>query len=322
MRFVAALTFVIFPSVGACAPHVLGVVNSADFATGIPLGGFGTIYGSSLSDGTYQASTYPFPQNLGPTTAWLCNAILPVAVSSCQPISLIFVSQTQINFVMPQSIQKITGLPMDLMQLAVVVSVNGVIDDGTPTTRTTQGLNSGNFANYNPRIFREGYDCFTDSRFQDYGKNCGLSWTQPPTNAADRGAITDLDGNLITSTNPSHLGQFLVAWVSGLGAHGQKVNATGFIANIPFYGYPNYQNTQQISLAYAGESGFPGLFQVNFQVPTFIATGDGTSFEPSWPCGNYSWEISLAVGIANYRQVSNFVQIPVAVKVGDVPCSP
>jgi len=56
----------------AQAPHISSVVNSADFAVGIPLGSFGTVYGTGLSAAAYQASVYPFPVSLGTTQAALC----------------------------------------------------------------------------------------------------------------------------------------------------------------------------------------------------------------------------------------------------------
>ena len=203
----------------------------------------------------------------------------------------------------------------------MVIWAGGIADDGTADSRYAQQLSSGDFFNYNPRIFREGYDCFIDSRFQDAGKNCGLSWVKPPTYAADRGAIPDLNGNLIASANPARINQFLVAWVSGLGSHGERtVPAIGYIANIPLYGYAADDRTEQIPLQYAGESSFPGLFQINFMVPGSIALGYGGTSFPDWPCGNYAWEVSLAIGIANYNGTANLVQIPVIIKNGDVPC--
>jgi hypothetical protein len=322
-KVIAVLFLFIVPVVAA--PHIAAVVNSADSAPGIPLNSFGTVYGNGLSDAIYPATVYPFPTSLGPTTAALCRAVpLPTSLAGCQLLALTYASPTQINFIMPNATQNTPGFPSDPFQLRVTVTVGGVIDDGAQLSNNqTQGLSTGDVDgySYNPRIFREGYDCFIDSRYQDYGKNCGLSWADPPTYSADRGAITDLTGNLITSANPAHLNQYLVAWVSGLGPHAEKnVPATAFITNIPLYGYPGSSVYQSIVPQYIGESSFPGLFQMNFQIPPSITQGYGTpdATFPAFPCGNYSWEVSLGLGIANYNGSSNLVQIPVVIKTGDV----
>jgi hypothetical protein len=301
----------------AAAPHVASVVNSADFSAGVPLGGFGTVYGTALSDAVYQSSVYPFPISLGPTQAALCSTLtgkILAITSACLPLSLTYVSPTQINFVMPLALPP-PSLGLSLASMAVVVSVSGAVDDGASSGTDGGQVFAGSI---DPRIFREGYDCFIDPRFQDYDRNCGLSWMEPPTYAADRGAVTDLTGRLITSANPAHLNQYVVVWASGLGAIGPGGTAVAWMFNIPTYGDSNWPYAP-VQLAYTGESSFPGLYQINMQVPAAIATGAAFGNLP-WPCGDYAWEVSLSVGTANNAQ-SNLIQIPIVVKSGDVACN-
>jgi uncharacterized protein (TIGR03437 family) len=301
----------------AAAPHIASVVNSADFAVGIPLGSFGTVYGTGLSDAVYSSTVYPFPVTLGPTQAAICPLLLGKLLaipSACVPLALTYASPTQINFVAPLTLPPASqGFANGI---AVVVSVSGTVDDGASSgTNGNQQLGLGGAS---PRLFVEGYDCFIDSRYQDADKNCGLSWIKPPTYAALRGAVTDLNGNLITSANPAHLNQYLVVWASGMGQT-KTPNSAAWLFNIPVYGSTS-DSYEPIDALYAGESSFPGLFQINIQVPAFIATGF-PGYYPPFPCGNYAWEVSLSAGTANNIQ-SNLVQVPIVVKNGDVPCSP
>ncbi|HXJ44931.1 MAG TPA: hypothetical protein VNH18_36925, partial [Bryobacteraceae bacterium] len=166
-----------------------------------------------------------------------------------------------------------------------------------------------------PAIFREGYDCLIDPRYQDAGKSCGLTWLAPSTNSADRGAVTDLNGNLVTSSNPARLGQYLVLWATGLGSFAAKNGATVTMSNVPVYGFAG-DTYYPIQTLYSGESAFSGVYQINTQVPLALATGVG-AYPPPWPCGNYKWEVSLSVSVAN--QASNLIQIPVVVNSADIP---
>jgi hypothetical protein len=73
-------------------------------------------------------------------------------------------------------------------------------------------------------------------------------------------------------------------------------------------------------LAYVGASAqYPGLYQVNFQLPAVVAEGKGWDYAKLYACGDYKWEISLDMGQGLYP--ANLIQIPVVVKRGDVPCA-
>jgi hypothetical protein len=125
-------------------------------------------------------------------------------------------------------------------------------------------------------------------RYQDAFKNCGLTWTKPATNAANRGAVLDQHWKLVDSSNPARLGDYVSIWISGLG----KFTGEVWMYNIPVYGISD--TSYLINAVYSGEVE-TGLFQVNAQIPVSLATGGPNGYPPAWPCGNYQWEVSLGV---------------------------
>jgi uncharacterized protein (TIGR03437 family) len=76
-------------------PTILAVVNGASFQPGGAPRAIMTIFGTNLSDATYQATSYPLPAQLGPTT---------VTVNGL-PAPLFYVSPTQINSQMSSGIE-------------------------------------------------------------------------------------------------------------------------------------------------------------------------------------------------------------------------
>ena len=165
MKIIVVLLACSTALVAQSTPHIAAVVSGADFSPGIAFGGFATIFGTNLSDGIYQAGSAPYPTSLGPTQVTLCWALCPYA-------QLVYASPTQINFLVPTPAQ-LGGayVPAGL----VVVSVNGVADDGA-LAKAPGGQNLG-LDQPEPRIFFEGYDCFIDPRYQDANKDCGLTST-------------------------------------------------------------------------------------------------------------------------------------------------
>jgi hypothetical protein len=93
--------------------------------------------------------------------------------------------------------------------------------------------------------------------------------------------------------------------------------------DVPAYGYPN-PSYGIIDVVYAGAvPQFPGLYQINLQIPLDI--GEGPDGYGSWPCGDYGWDLTLAISVGSSydsNPVSNPVQIPLLIKNGDVPCQP
>jgi len=142
---------------------------------------------------------------------------------------------------------------------------------------------------------------------------------------AVRGAITNQSGGLVFSGNPAKLGQYYTIWLTGLrfvqGIPNPDVSIV--LQNIPVYGLlPTYA---PVVPSFVGASPqFPGLFQVNFQLPSNPAGFWGYS---PWPCGTYRWELDLSLyqgGNAQTVLVGDPVlfQIPVSVNPSDVACTP
>ena len=103
---VSGVTIPVTLAIGAAVqtPMILAVTNAGSFhPTGAP-GALMTIFGRSLSDAVYQASTLPLPQTLGPTSVTVNGA----------PAPLYYASPTQINFQMP------SGQPVGVAQIVVI----------------------------------------------------------------------------------------------------------------------------------------------------------------------------------------------------------
>jgi uncharacterized protein (TIGR03437 family) len=244
---------------------------------------------------------------------FFCPAQAVVDVSKCTAAELSYAGPTQINFRIPNDLT-VAGT------YGVVVRVNGLLDAdaaiGNPRTAIVSG--------YAPTIFWMGYDCFTDTRFQDANKNCGLTATASTTYQATRGAVTDLAGRVLTSSNAAQFGQYYSIWMTGLGVFNNGKPSPPIsmaLTNIPTYAaggrlFPGDGFPEVISPSYIGESGiYPGLYQINFQLlPPQNSDGPPNAF----PCGQLNWEFS--VSIAQGLGFANLVQIPILVKPGDLPC--
>jgi len=200
-----------------------------------------------------------------------------------------------------------------------IVSVAGVIDQDAATAAPKEY----NLQSPQPRIFFEGYDCLVDPRFQDANKNCGLTLTQGPTYQAWRGAVTDQQGGLLTSSNLARFGQYYTIWLTGLGAFTNgKPNTSLLMAltNIPAYAaggllLPGDSGPEIVRPSYIGVSPvYPDLYQINFQL---LAPVNYDGPPNAFPCGQYNWEFSISIV---QGASANLVQIPILVKPGDVPC--
>lgn len=110
------------------------------------------------------------------------------------------------------------------------------------------------------------------------------------------GAITHADGSIVSTQNPGHLGETVVLYATGLGS---------VTPAVPTGALPGSTSTAAstmvtiggiaVSPSFAGLSGCcVGLNQVNFQIPTSVATGSAVS-------------VSLGIGVA----VSNTVTVAI-----------
>jgi hypothetical protein len=352
MRIIVAMLACCTALLAQSTPHIGAVVSAADFSPGIALGGFATIFGNNLSDVAHQAISTAYPTSLGPTQVALClpGKIAAIQSDDCQYVPLVYASPTQINFLVPTAFaQFIPGVVIQVLEAgAVVVSVNGVLDDSA-TAGTNGGQNLGLYYP-EPRIFFEGYDCFIDPWYQDAGKECGLTFTKGSTNRAYRGAITDQQWKLVTSSNPARFGQYYTLWMTGLGALTNSALSPyplswAALTNVPLYAAggqllpPEWNQTENINASYVGASSvYPGLYQINFQLLVPVnsqSPGPSGAGEPpsAFPCGAYDWEFGFEVnpllGLAGLDVLnggypvqpdSAGFSIPIHVEPGDVPC--
>jgi hypothetical protein len=217
--------------------------------------------------------------------------------------------------------------------MRAVVRVKGIVDDAASLEKSagdqiTSGQYEGNpsFFHPQPRVFFMGYDCFVDARFPDPQQNCGLSFTKPSTASTARGAVTDQQGRVLSSSNPARIGQYYTIWMTGLGSFEAAKPKTPLTMSFdtvpvaPSIGTRIASTQVSAKPSYVGQSPqFPGLYQVNFQLPADVANGGshGTYFK----CGDYTWEISLVLDQGGTSR-GEPTQIPVAVKNGEVVCSP
>jgi uncharacterized protein (TIGR03437 family) len=183
-----------------------------------------------------------------------------------------------------------------------------------------------------PDIFVVGYECPIDGQavagdLPAPGTNCALSSTDSgqPNIMPLRGTITDTNGRLVDSANPAVVGGSYTMWLTGVN-FSEPAWILIYTPSELVVGVGGWQPPLPTPTAYAevgaatkptfaGPSPqFPGLSQINFQIPTTITGG-------AWPCGSYSWEVSVGIPSIIAPGVRS-VQIPLRIGPTDVPCVP
>ena len=295
-------------------PTITAIVSGGSFsAMSVANGSFATIFGTGLADKEYIAGAPPWPNTLGEINVTVCDE------QGCAPAQVVYVNPTQINVLLPSfSTLPTIGLGFGHAGAASTVYVSaGQVESNM----------LGFFLwTYAPDVFFEGYDCLIDPRYQFRNPNCGLTTVASSSMQATRGAITDQVGRVIYSGNPAKLGQYHTIWLTGLRlVQGEPNPGLGLsLGNIPAYGLNPV--AVPVEPSFAGPSPqFPGLVQVNFQLP--INPSAYVGYAPPWPCGTYRWELDLSLqqgGNDNTAPIADPLtfQIPVAVNPGDVPCQP
>jgi hypothetical protein len=280
------LQFFAFASlaVGQTTPSITAITNAAlpgmDVHAPVRLQprSMASIFGSNLSTAT-ASTTPPWATALGGVELHLvplyvgCGTSTPPA--TCDILAtLIFVSPTQINFLVPDVLPSAYG-QQQLVLDAVILENGQRFDSGVLLYLSPVG----DFA-----VFGVGYDCdFSLSLTQPH--SCGYSQTPGP-NTVPIGAVTDVSGNLVTSENPIHQSQVIVLWSTGLGS--MSINqSTGLLQQdnpnaVTFgiaqsntaggYNIFTFNWRTQIPL-WAGESPqYVGLDQINVAFPTCNGT--------------------------------------------------
>jgi uncharacterized protein (TIGR03437 family) len=228
-----------------------GIVNSASYSptNAITPGGFFTVFGTDLGDdfGDWGQS---FVNNVAPRR--LNNVRVLV---NDQEAFIAFTSSAQINAIAPDN------LPDG--PVTVLVEYSNL----RSTTVSTQARR------INPAVFR-----FTpqDSRYLAATANDGSAYIGPANLFGTNGSLNGL------ALRPARPGEYVVLYGTGLGPTAPAVPA-GQIPPARNGGYPltsaseirltlNGQTTSVVP-AYSGLSGFPGLHQLVFQVPS-VPAGD------------------------------------------------
>jgi hypothetical protein len=194
------------------------------------------------------------------------------------PVNLLYVSPTQINFVVPD----ISVAAYGQLSVGVVLirdgqrfGTFGCIDQhclGGPGLFGIVGGGSENTIN-SAIIFIAGYDCLFSLSLM-YPSDCGFSWYLGVGQARSWiGAVTDSSGTLITSENPVHEGQLVTLWMTGLTGLTQNPT-TGLLEQASpsgvSFGVLQYGvfNTLRQTPIWAGQSPqYVGLDQVNVAFP-------------------------------------------------------
>ena len=171
----------------------------------------GTIFGSGLA-GTSAPAAPPWPHTLGGVAVHFVSLATPCGTPIAPPTltcdlvaNLVYVSPTQINFVVPDISAASYG--QQALFLDVVLNRDGAQFDSHFTFYVSP---SGDFA-----MFQVGYDCMFSLSLA-HPEACGYSLSSGQYRVPI-GAVTDVAGRLISSQNPVHQGQVLTLWATGFG---------------------------------------------------------------------------------------------------------
>jgi uncharacterized protein (TIGR03437 family) len=234
-----------------------------------------TIWGTNLAD-TTASSVSPWSSFLGGTEVHLAGDTC--FDSSCDLVaSLIYVSPTQINFLVPDngstSCQNCTPTAY-----RIVFIRDGQRIDNRSYILGGPGrliIDPFDIADYNV-VFQVGYDCLFSYSLSDPA-SCGLSWSQGQHRAV-LGAVTDaVSGQLISSQAPVHQGQLITLWMTALYGGVTLDNKTALLqqANPAPIGFGVAQSGKDIPATIG--SGFNGPFGT-FMSPAPIWAGESPQF--------------------------------------------
>ena len=323
MRYILSLCALAVLAAGQTAPSVTAISNAAlpdmdmHVSTRLQPRSMATIFGSNLSSST-ETITPPWVKTSGGTEVHLvplntgCSTANPPANVSCELIAdLIYVSPTQINFVVPDVSPSAYG--QQELTLEVILVANAQRFD----THVSFSISPvGDFA-----VFGVGYDCDFALGLA-HPEACGYSQTPGP-NKVPIGAITDASGNLVTSQNPIHQGQPIVLWATGLQGLTPD-SSTGLLQQKPpkniLLGLSHSSvlnsNWNNQTPAWAGESPqYEGLDQVNVTVP--VCDGASTATEL-----RYNIILNFQAPSANLSLGTGFAKLylPFVVRPGEATC--
>ncbi|HXP88901.1 MAG TPA: hypothetical protein VN841_29545 [Bryobacteraceae bacterium] len=291
-QFMAALFLGLVCTAQTATPQLKSVVSAGSFQPyKIASGAYATVLGTSLSDKVY-IGEMPWPLTLGGAVVMICYSPA-VGQQNCAAAQLLYVSPQQINVLMPTLQQKISPPSYGIGETVYVVTNVGGSELKSNSLLFALELDS-------PDILFVGYECPIGTT-PPKGVNCALSNTKTqPTNPI-RGTITDAAGGLVDSANPAVIGGYYTIWLTGLGN-------TAYDPPLTFTLLPWKNVPLAIKPLFAGASPqFPGLEQINFQLPSAIAVSLDGSCQPEWESDLY---VSQGLG----TPPGSSVQIPVVIR--------
>jgi uncharacterized protein (TIGR03437 family) len=224
----------------------LSIFNAASFApitNSVAPGEYVTIYGVGLSSVTESAQNVPFPTTLGQAQVTVNGRLAP----------LYFVSPTQINLLIPIA-----------------------TTENFATFQVTNSSGASNQVTVYTNLTAPGVFTLTN-----------VDGTYPA--GIGPAAVLHADNSLVTSDNPAVAGETLQLFMTGLGAVTPPV-PDGAAASTTTLSYATeYQmglisidvldqngNDQNATVSFAGLApGYVSLYQVNFVVPSGLASGPG-----------------------------------------------
>ncbi|MDE3167556.1 MAG: hypothetical protein KGN36_17270, partial [Acidobacteriota bacterium] len=233
----AAALFPLAVAAQTTAPAIAtgGLVNAADYTAPLAPGAMASIFGSALAPSTQAASAVPLPKTIAGVSVEVSQN-----GSTWTNAPLYFVSAGQINVQMP-------FLPEGALQVRVRTAA-GV----SPAATTTLYAHA-------PRIFTRTMD----------GKGEPI-------------LLHSRDYSWVSQTAPAAPGEYLVLLLTGLGAVSPAATAgapggdnasNGPVNYLTDPAYVNFGGIE-VPASFAGlMPGFPGIYQVNFQVPAAIPAG-------------------------------------------------
>jgi hypothetical protein len=198
----------------------------------LPPRSMATIFGTGLADITISTNP-PWKNTLGGTEVHLAGDTC--FDSSCDlTASLMYVSPSQINFVVPENGSTSCTTCTPIAYRIVLIRDGQRIDNRSYMLGGPGRLIIDPYygADYNV-VFQVGFDCLFSFSVSDPG-SCGLTWSQGK-HRAPAGAITDaISGQLISSQAPVYQGQLITIWMTGMYGRLTLEKNTGLLSAFPF----------------------------------------------------------------------------------------
>ncbi len=209
--------------------------STSPFTAELSPGEYISLYGTNLAPSAASATSYPLRDNL--------NGVQVMINGRAAPID--YVSSTQINVVVPYA-----TLDPDATEPIAQIQV---INNGKASNTVTQFV---------------GWD------------SAGV-FTYGPVGGIGYAAALHSDYSLVTEASPAQIGETISVYLAGMGpvspSVADGVAPTGLTATeVPAMVYiDDPVNSTSATVTYSGlAAGYPGLYQINFTIPTGVAAGN------------------------------------------------